>query len=353
MHNQLQGLMCYTCCNRGYHILWGEIMSEPSDIGLKIKAIRQQNNMTQRKLGEAISVAGSTISNWETGSRQPSFSELRRMAALFGVPISYFDAEGIQETAQSDHQKQYMRTVLTGPAVKPIPRVSIGMQAAAILLLGLSLFTSDVLAVLSVVFGTVASFIALGIGFYLGSKSNTQRHAVNIPHTHHVAYRLVKQPTLSQTAVLVASFSGLFLHGALYLQILILAVDASLYGLMVSCSAFALLALTWSLLRYLVLSQSSVLQTEITYDHLHRDLRQRLLVALVKLDSLACLGIAWVFLIGRDLFSSPMRLIIVFATATLCLILSTIVTIQVKTHLRAMTLHVKAPSGTWHPLNAK
>ncbi|MFP4187084.1 MAG: helix-turn-helix domain-containing protein [Acholeplasmataceae bacterium] len=59
-------------------------------IGNKIRDLRNDRRMTQKELSIALSVAASTISHWEKGRRQPSISELRRIAEYFNVSLNAF-----------------------------------------------------------------------------------------------------------------------------------------------------------------------------------------------------------------------------------------------------------------------
>ncbi len=52
-----------------------------------LKELRKQKDMTQKKLGELLNVAPSTISMWEKGEREPKCSDLKRLADVLDVSI--------------------------------------------------------------------------------------------------------------------------------------------------------------------------------------------------------------------------------------------------------------------------
>lgn len=54
-------------------------------LGKKIKALREQNNLTQAQFAEKIGVAKSTVVAYEANSRQPSYEVLVRIAHTFGM----------------------------------------------------------------------------------------------------------------------------------------------------------------------------------------------------------------------------------------------------------------------------
>ena len=60
----------------------------------RIRELRKAKKMTMKQLGEAIDLAESTISQYETGKRQPDNATLCRLSDFFGVPIDYILGRG-------------------------------------------------------------------------------------------------------------------------------------------------------------------------------------------------------------------------------------------------------------------
>lgn len=53
----------------------------------RLRAIRQQLNLTQEQLGEELHVSKASISAWENGREAPSFRLLPRIRSVLGVPL--------------------------------------------------------------------------------------------------------------------------------------------------------------------------------------------------------------------------------------------------------------------------
>lgn len=55
----------------------------------RIAELRKRQKLNQKQLGSIIGVAQNTISNWETGKREPDHESLKKMADFFGVSVDY------------------------------------------------------------------------------------------------------------------------------------------------------------------------------------------------------------------------------------------------------------------------
>ncbi len=56
---------------------------------LKLRELRKRTGITMKDLGEAIGLAESTISHYETGKRQPDYETLLKFGEFFGVSVDY------------------------------------------------------------------------------------------------------------------------------------------------------------------------------------------------------------------------------------------------------------------------
>ena len=56
--------------------------------GKTIKELRESKNLTQKQLGEIISVSDKTVSKWETEKGLPDISVLEALAAALGVSVA-------------------------------------------------------------------------------------------------------------------------------------------------------------------------------------------------------------------------------------------------------------------------
>ena len=57
-------------------------------IGMFLKELRKQNNMTQEQLGERLGVTNKTISRWETGNYMPPIECLKRLSDIYIISIN-------------------------------------------------------------------------------------------------------------------------------------------------------------------------------------------------------------------------------------------------------------------------
>ncbi len=55
----------------------------------RIKKLRNDKKMTLKQLGEAVGMLDSTISQYETGKREPKLETWQKLADYFGVSVSY------------------------------------------------------------------------------------------------------------------------------------------------------------------------------------------------------------------------------------------------------------------------
>ena len=54
---------------------------------MRIKEKREEKGMTQLELTKMINVAQNTVSQWETGEREPRIDMLKRLADIFGCTV--------------------------------------------------------------------------------------------------------------------------------------------------------------------------------------------------------------------------------------------------------------------------
>ncbi|CDI58581.1 helix-turn-helix transcriptional regulator [Lactobacillus helveticus] len=55
----------------------------------RIKELRQKNNLTLKELGQKVGMANNTLSQYETGKREPKLETLKKLADYFDVPVPY------------------------------------------------------------------------------------------------------------------------------------------------------------------------------------------------------------------------------------------------------------------------
>ena len=76
------------------------------DLGEKIAALRKAKGLTQAELGEKVAVTFQAVSKWERGESYPDFATVSRLAKVFEVPISYFEAEADESVFDSNRAEE-------------------------------------------------------------------------------------------------------------------------------------------------------------------------------------------------------------------------------------------------------
>jgi len=72
-------------------------------IGLFLKELRREKNLTQEQLAERFNVSGRTVSRWETGTNMPDLSILIEIADFYNVDIrEIIDGERRSENMNTD-----------------------------------------------------------------------------------------------------------------------------------------------------------------------------------------------------------------------------------------------------------
>ena len=55
----------------------------------RIKEQRKELGLTQKQLSQQLGIANSTLSTWERGDAAPDYSNLNKLASIFGVSVDY------------------------------------------------------------------------------------------------------------------------------------------------------------------------------------------------------------------------------------------------------------------------
>lgn len=70
-----------------------------SDFPSRLKEARDRRGLTQAELGKEAGLPSTTLSHFESGSRKPSFDNLRRLTRVLGVSTDYL--MGIVDTPEA------------------------------------------------------------------------------------------------------------------------------------------------------------------------------------------------------------------------------------------------------------
>ncbi|HPF20052.1 MAG TPA: helix-turn-helix transcriptional regulator [Syntrophomonas sp.] len=60
------------------------------ELGVKIQMAREEKNMSQEELAQAIGCSQSALSNYEKGKRHIYLEQLERLSAILNKPLDYF-----------------------------------------------------------------------------------------------------------------------------------------------------------------------------------------------------------------------------------------------------------------------
>ena len=84
-----------------------------------IKELRKKRGIQQKELAISIGVAQPTISEWESGKKDPSGERLKKLAEFFGVDELVILGKGVVDLTE---------TIDTGPKTKEAQIISVGID---------------------------------------------------------------------------------------------------------------------------------------------------------------------------------------------------------------------------------
>lgn len=77
----------------------------------RIRELRKQNSITMRQLGQHLGLAESTISQYETGKREPDLKTLLKISEYFGVSVDYLLGEDTNSIASRIIQARWEKNL--------------------------------------------------------------------------------------------------------------------------------------------------------------------------------------------------------------------------------------------------
>jgi len=89
----------------------------PNELGLRIHQLREQKNLTQEELADALDVNQKQVSFWESGRARPQKESLRKLAGFFGLKVEDIvrSQRRPTETAPADPLESEYPIPLLGP----------------------------------------------------------------------------------------------------------------------------------------------------------------------------------------------------------------------------------------------
>lgn len=102
----------------------------------RLRELRTQHSLSQRKLGELLNASQNTVSQWETGVREMDFTTAIAIAEYFGCSVDYLLCRSAPQQKESIHMDELspilveMLKSLTEDEVRRVQDFVAGMKAA-------------------------------------------------------------------------------------------------------------------------------------------------------------------------------------------------------------------------------
>lgn len=69
------------------------LANEPSAFAARLRALRERVGYTQAEVATAVGVGYQTYLRWERGTHEPEYSQLIKLAEMFGVTLNDFHTD--------------------------------------------------------------------------------------------------------------------------------------------------------------------------------------------------------------------------------------------------------------------
>ena len=87
----------------------------------RIKELRKEKNLTLKELGQKVGMANNTLSQYETGKREPKLETWNKLAEYFNVPTSYlmgFDRNDLKFPTKKE-ALDFIHKIMKAQNIKP------------------------------------------------------------------------------------------------------------------------------------------------------------------------------------------------------------------------------------------
>lgn len=143
-------------------------------VGMFLRMLRKEKNITQEQLAEKLNVSGRTVSRWETGVNMPDISLLVELSEFYKISIpEIIDGERKSEEMNEETKNtaikmaEYSKNeIATGK--RKITSILLSVFGIVVIVSALAIFPND--SSWGSIYATIGGII-LTIGVYLGSKS--------------------------------------------------------------------------------------------------------------------------------------------------------------------------------------
>jgi transcriptional regulator with XRE-family HTH domain len=119
--------MFFTLLENWYIFNWHwriDMVNTLKDVGIKLKTMREQNDLTQEIISAFLNIDQNLLSNIENGEKSIPVEVLEELATLYGVNLSYFE--------ESDNSVQPLTITLRPDEIdeKDLETISIANRVA-------------------------------------------------------------------------------------------------------------------------------------------------------------------------------------------------------------------------------
>ena len=77
-----------------------------------LKLLRKQHNLSQKEIGNIFHASQNTVSQWENGTRKPSYDIIQEIAAYFDVSVDYLLGRQEQLPELNSKDKREIQEIL-------------------------------------------------------------------------------------------------------------------------------------------------------------------------------------------------------------------------------------------------
>ncbi|WP_082236037.1 helix-turn-helix domain-containing protein [Halobacillus massiliensis] len=80
-------------------------------IGKRIKYLRNKNNLSQKRLSEALGMSNVQLSRYESGARQPDYDTILKIADYFDVSIDYLFGRPESTSQDNNEEEDFIKEI--------------------------------------------------------------------------------------------------------------------------------------------------------------------------------------------------------------------------------------------------
>lgn len=85
----------------------------------RIKELRKEKNLTLKELGQKVGMANNTLSQYETGKREPKLETWNKLAEYFNVPTSYLMGTDNLKFPTKQEAIDFIHKIMKAKNIKP------------------------------------------------------------------------------------------------------------------------------------------------------------------------------------------------------------------------------------------